>query len=196
MNGAERRYPDVFKFAMVALMGFSVYIFFHSADLMVQLYSVIMFFAVLNGWAASEDTRFRYGDLYLLVDAICAAMYFISLLDLNEGQHKYFWVYSGITFFMYWIWNKLMIIEGVQTFQNLKVYNRCDIFACFCSFAIFISIMVVKSEAIIRPIQYFGMILWVGLLFKWYYDFYLKSFKKSETAITSKTKQRKGGTKP
>ena len=178
MNNSERHYPDVFKFAMVALMGFSVYIFFNSADLIVQLYSAIMFLAVLNGWATSEDTRFKYGDLYLLVDAICAAMYFITLLELNTGEYKYLWVYSGITFSMYWIWNRLLIIECLQTVQTLKVYNRCNIFACCCSFFIFSLTMFIKDTRVTEPIQYFGMVIWVGLLFKWYFDFYIKSFRK------------------
>ena len=178
MKNSERHYPDVFKFAMVALMGFSVYIFFHSTDLMVRLYSVIMFLAAVNGWATSEDSSFKYGDLYLLVDSICAAMYFIALLELNSGNYKYFWVYSGITFFMYWMWNRLLIAEGAQTIQNLKVYNICNIFACCCSFIIFSLTMILKDAKVTDALQYFGMVLWVGLLLKWYFDFYIKSFKK------------------
>ena len=177
MNENDRRYPQVFKFAMVTLMGFSVYIFFHSSEYMVKLYSVIMFFAVLNGWAASEDTRFKYGDLYLLVDAICAALYFMSLLELNNGIYANFWLYSGITFFMYWIWNRLLISEKVQTLQNLKVYNRCDVFACICSLAIFFTMLLANDYAIVIPFQIFGMVLWMGLLIKWYFDFYILSFK-------------------
>jgi hypothetical protein len=176
MNENERHYPQVFKFAMVALMGFSVYIFIYSSDYMIKLYCIVMFFAVLNGWAASEDTRFKYGDLYLLIDAICAAMYFMALLELYEGFYTYFWLYSGITFIMYWIWNKLLIIENVQTAKNLKVYNRCDMFACICSFGIFFVMTFIKDSAIMEPLQFFGMILWIGLLCKWYIDFYIKSF--------------------
>lgn len=193
MNTNERHYPEAYKLVIVALLGFAVYIFFNTDELMVRLYCVIMFIAVLNGWATSEDTRFKYGDLYLFVDAVCCALYFISLLELNMNGYKYFWVYSGIIFFMYWVWNKLMIVEGVRVYQDLKVYNRCDIFACFCSFAIFGSITYIKDTAITVPIQYFGMILWGGLLCKWYYDFYIRSFRNQGSPAATKTATTKGG---
>jgi len=187
MNEYERHYPHALKFVMVALMGFSVYIFFQSFEYMVKLYSIIMFFIVLNGWAASEDTKFKYGDLYLLVDAICAAMYYISLLELNRGTYNYFWLYSSIIFLMYFIWNKLLIIENVQSIQKLNIYNNCDIFACICSLGIFFTIKYINHYLIINILQYYGMVLWTGLLLKWYIDFYIHSYK-----TNNDTKERSG----
>jgi hypothetical protein len=94
---------------------------------------------------------------------------------------------------MYWIWNRLLIVEKVQTFQNLKVYNRCDVFACICSLGIFFAMTFIKYRAVTVPLQIFGIVLWMGLLCKWYIDFYFHSFKKKEELPPQKQAAKKGG---
>jgi TRAP-type uncharacterized transport system fused permease subunit len=134
-----------------------------------------MFFAILNGWAASEDSNFEYGDLYLLVDALCASLYLLILLELNRGNYEDFWLFSSIIFFLYRIWNKLLEIQG-QYKHSLRSYNACDITAGLFSIFAFLSIKYIQNQAFNDIVQYSGMGLWLLLLVKWYYDFYIRTF--------------------
>lgn len=175
----DRHYPQAFKFTLVAMLAFAVFIFFHSPLLMIKLYCVIMFLAILNEWVASESNEFKYSDLFLLNDTICSAMYFMILLELNQGTHKFFWLFSCVIFFMYWRWNKLCENQE-QAKPSFHVYNMCNIISCVYSLCTFLTMTIVPDIALVKYIQYIGMIFWTGLLVRWYRDFWKSDINNSK----------------
>lgn len=182
----ERRYPSAFKFAMVALMGFAVVIFYKSDNLMIRFYCVIEFVATLNGWAASEDDSIKYGDLYLLIDAICAALYFLNLLELNDGNYNNFYLYSGLIFIMYVLWNKLLEIQQEADKKTLHKYSVCDMVAGIYSFCAYLIVNFFSDHTFVNYVQYIGMVMWIVVLLVWYYDFYVKTFQKKKVVQGNK----------
>lgn len=179
---SERHYPTVYKFVAVSLMAFAVYIFYNTSSIFVRLYSVIEFLATLNGWAASEDDDMEYGDLYLLIDALCAACYFLTMLELNNGKYDNFFLYSTVTFLLYFLWNVLLILKTSSLKKTLKKYQLCNATAGIYSLFAYLIIKYVKNEAITNIVQYVGMILWVAVLLVWYYDFYFKTVKEKNVS--------------
>lgn len=174
---SERHYPTVYKFVAVTLMAFAVFIFYSTSSVFVRLYSVIEFLATLNGWAASEDDDMEYGDLYLLIDALCAACYFLTMLELNEGKYVSFFLYSAMTFVLYFLWNVLLIIKESSLKLTLKKYQLCNVIAGVYSLFAYLILKYVNNKGITDIIQYVGMFLWIAVLLVWYYDFYFKKFK-------------------
>lgn len=173
----ERHYPQAFKFAMVGLLTFDVVILYSSPGLMISFFCAVMFLAILNGWAAAEDDSMQYGDLYLLNDAICSAMYFLTLLELNDGRYDNFWLYSGIIFAMYALWNILLLLQRQGNRQVLQTFLICDIGASIFSFYIFVQLKLSITSSFSIFIQIVGLIMWVALLLVWYVDFYIRTFK-------------------
>ena len=173
----ERHYPQAFKFAMVGLLTFDVVILYSSPGLMISFFCAVMFLAILNGWAAAEDDSMQYGDLYLLNDAICSAMYFLTLLELNDGRYDNFWLYSGIIFAMYALWNILLLLQRQGNRQVLQTFLICDIGASIFSFYIFVQLKLSITFSFSIFIQIVGLIMWVALLLVWYVDFYIRTFK-------------------
>lgn len=173
----ERHYPIVYKFTAVYLMAFAVYIFHKSPSITVKLYAAIEFLATLNGWAASEDDDMEYGDLYLLIDGLCAACYFLTMLDLYDGNCQNFFLYSIVIFLLYILWNILLIIKTPSLKVSLCKYQICNGVAGTYSLFAFIMIKYVQDTSITDFVQYVGMILWVAVLLVWYYDFYFVKFK-------------------
>lgn len=173
----ERHYPIVYKFTSVCLMAFAVYIFHQSSNLMIKLYSVIEFLATLNGWAASEDDDMEYGDLYLLIDGLCAAGYFLTMLDLYNGFYQYFFLYSIVIFGLYILWNILLMIKTPSLKNSLRKYQLCNGVAAIYSLFAFVMVEFVQDKSLTDVVQYVGMILWIAVLLVWYYDFYFVKFK-------------------
>ena len=180
MSSNERHYPQALKFAMIALLAFAVIIGYNSNELMVRLYCGIMFIAILNGWAAAEDDSIKYGNLYLLNDAICTAMYFLSLLELYRGEYHNFWLFSCIIFLMYAIWNKMLEVQQQVGNNELRKYIVCDLVACMYSLLAFLIVYFAPEKGLENYVQYIGMFLWSSLLLVWYYDFYIKKFRPQE----------------
>lgn len=174
---SERHYPMVYKFVAVTLMAFAVFIFYNASSMLIRFYSVIEFLAALNGWAASEDVDMEYGDLYLLIDGLCAACYFLTMLELNNGECTNFYLYSTVVFLLYFLWNVLLIIQTPSLKSTLKKYQSCNIIAGFYSLGAYLMVCYIKNENISYAVQYVGMILWIAVLLVWYYDFYFKTFK-------------------
>lgn len=174
---SERHYPIVYKFVAVTLMAFAVYIFYNTASVFIRLYSIIEFLAALNGWAASEDDNMEYGDLYLLVDGLCAASYFLTMLELNDGKYETFFLYSMVIFILYILWNKLLIIQTPNLKLTLRKYQLCNSIAGGYSLFAYLMVKHVTNKSITDIVQYVGMILWVTVLLVWYYDFYFKTYK-------------------
>lgn len=138
-----------------------------------------MFFVILNGWASSEDENFEYCDLYLLIDAFCFALYLIVLLELSNGSNANFWLISCIIFVIYWVWNRLLSKQAYflrQEPRSLHVYNVCNITAAVYSLTAHLIVSFVNNVEFLNITQITGMVLWMGLLSKWYYDFYIKTF--------------------
>lgn len=173
----ERRYPIVYKFTSVCLMAFAVYIFHSSSSVIIKLYSVVEFLATLNGWAASEDDDMEYGDLHLLIDGLCVACYFLTMLDLYNGYYHNFFLYSVVIFFLYILWNILLILKNPKRKAVLRRYQICNSVACGYSLFAFVVVNCVNDASISDGVQYAGMILWVALLLVWYYDFYFTKFQ-------------------
>lgn len=174
---SERHYPTVYKFVAVTLMAFAVFIFYNTSSVFVRFYSIIEFLATLNGWAASEDDDMEYGDLYLLIDALCAACYFLTMLELNDGKYINFFLYSAVTFLLYFLWNVLLIIKTSSLKYTLRKYQVCNATAGIYSLFAYLIIKHVKNKGVTDIVQYVGMILWIAVLLVWYYDFYFKKFK-------------------
>lgn len=172
----RRHYPQAFKFAMVALLAFNVIVFFYGKEIMVKLYCVVMFVAILNAWITSEQDSFVYGDTFLLIDAFCSALYFLTLLELNEGKYEYFWLYSSITFFMYRFWNILLVKRGTSKLA-LHKYNVCDLVAGIYSLFAFVVVKFSSLDLFTVYVQYIGMVLWIAVLLVWYYDFYIRKLR-------------------
>lgn len=173
----ERHYPLSFKFAIVALMGFAVVVFYNNTSITIRLFTVIEFLATLNGWTASEDDSIEYGDLYLLIDAVCLALYFLTLLELNSGSCEHFFLYSFLTFVFYILWNILLGIQNGKLKVTLHKYQMCNSVAGIYSLLAFIISKFLSDVVFINYIQYLGMILWGAVLIVWYYDFYIKTFR-------------------
>lgn len=175
---SERHYPIVYKFTSVALMAFAVLIFHKTSDIMIKLYSSIEFLATLNGWAASEDDEMEYGDLYLLIDGLCAACYFLTMLDLFEGVYENFFLYSILIFVLYILWNILLIIKTPSLRKALRKYQICNGVACAYSAFAFLIMKFYPDVSVSNYVQYIGMLMWISVLAVWYYDFYFKTFRR------------------
>lgn len=182
----ERHYPIAFKFAIVTLMGLAVVVFYSSTSITIRLFSVIEFLATLNGWTASEDDSIEYGDLYLLVDALCLALYFLTLLELNNGSCEYFFLYSFLIFVLYILWNILLEKQNSKLKSTLHKYQICNAVAGIYSLAAFIISKLLSDIVFINYIQYLGMVLWVAVLIVWYYDFYIKNYRRKKEGDLSK----------
>lgn len=180
---SKRDYPLVFKFAIVGLLTFDVFIFYYS-NINIRLYCLVMFFVLLNGWATSENEVFDYCDLYLLIDALCFGLYLIMLLGLKDGNILDFWLLSSITFALYLIWNILLARRGdvdSETQKSLRAYNVCNIIAMIYTGFTYLILMFVKNAEFSILAQFTGGILWLFLLGKWYFDNYFKTFTPKET---------------
>jgi hypothetical protein len=68
-----------------------------------------MLFVLLNGWASSIDDDFKYGSLYLLIDALCCALYFLMLLYIKDGIYSTVWLLSSLIAILYVVWNVLLL---------------------------------------------------------------------------------------
>ena len=181
----ERRYPVAFKFAIVALMGFAVVVFYRSSSMIIRLFAVIEFIAALNGWTASEDDSISYGDLYLLIDAFCLALYFLTLLELADGSYEHFFLFSSLIFIFYFLWNILLESQDAKLKATLHKYQVCNISSIVYSLIVFI-LQKVMSNSFIIYLQYVGMIIWIAVLTVWYYDFYIKNFRQSKDYSSAK----------
>lgn len=148
-----------------------------------------MFVAILNGWAAAEDDSIDYGDLYLLNDALCSAMYFMILLELYQGTYKYFWMYSCIIFLMYALWNKMLELQKQVEKQALHKYFVCDVVACAYSLFAFVIVRFSSIDPFVNYVQYIGMVMWLALLLVWYYDFYVISFQPNKYSDATDTQR-------
>lgn len=179
-SSQERHYPQAFKLAMVALLAFDVFIFFHEAQLLIKAYCFVMFLAILNGWAAAEDDSFDYGDLYLLNDAICSALYFLCLLELREGRITSFWLFSSMIFLFYILWNKMMLWQKKGDNNTLRTFVNCDLGGMVFSFFVFLSMRFSSEQPWLITLQIAGLIMWFSLLLVWYMDFYLKTARTQE----------------
>lgn len=182
----ERHYPVAFKFAIVALMGFAVVVFYNSTSITIRFFTVIEFIATLNAWTASEDDSIEYGDLFLLIDAFCLALYFLTLLELNSGSSEHFFLYSFLIFVFYILWNILLEIQNRELKATLHKYQICNSVAGIYSLFAFIIPKFLSDDVFINYIQYLGMVLWVAVLAVWYYDFYIKTFRTQNTLIQQK----------
>ncbi len=176
---SERHYPVVYKFVAVVLMAFAVYIFYNSDSVFIRFFSVIEFLATLNGWAASEDDNMEYGDLYLLIDGLCAACYFLTMLELNDGKCDNFFLYSAIIFLLYILWNILLGNQTPDLKKKLKKYQRCNSIAGAYSLIAYFMVKYSTKSSITDAAQCVGMILWIAVLLVWYYDFYYKTYDRS-----------------
>ena len=182
----ERHYPVVYKFTSVCLMAFAVYVFHRTSNMMIKLYSAIEFLATLNGWAASENDDMEYGDLYLLIDGLCAACYFLTLLDLYNDIYQNFFLYSIVIFFLYMLWNLLLIIKQPSLKISLRKYQICNASAGIYSLFAFLMVRYSNDNNLVIFVQYIGMILWIAVLLVWYYDFYFVEFKGKSKKTTKR----------
>lgn len=174
----RRDYPLVFKFAIVGLLTFDVFIFYHS-NTTIKLYCSVMFFVLLNGWATSENEALDYCDLYLLIDALCFGFYLLTLLGLKDGNIMSFWLLSSITFVLYLVWNVLLVKNGdvnAETQKSLKAYNVCNTIAMIYTALTYLIIKYTKNSDFSILAQFTGGFLWLFLLGKWYFDNYFKTF--------------------
>jgi hypothetical protein len=184
----DRHYPQAFKLAIVALLAFDVVIFFNAVDWMVRIYCGTIFVAILNGWAAAEDDSIIYGDLYLLNDAICSAMYFMTLLELNKGVYDNFWLFSCIIFLMYALWNKMLEMQKQIKKRALHKYLVCDLVACVYSLFAYLIVRFSTVQSFENFVQYIGMMMWLSVLLVWYYDFYVQAFRSDKKTQSGKDK--------
>lgn len=189
---SERHYPIAFKFTSVALMGFAVYIFYESSDIMIRLYAAIEFFATLNGWAASENDNSSYGDLFLLNDALCSACFFLTMLELNDGKSEHFYLFSIVIFGLYFWWNNLLTIQCPTMKSALHKYQICNAVAGGYSLFAFLVVEFANDYIFKNYVQYIGMVMWIAVLFVWYYDSYFKTIKSNDYE-RSHASTKKGG---
>lgn len=176
MNEEKINYPIVYQFVMIALTAIDIYIFYTS-NIQSKLYCGVMFFILLNGWASSIDNGFKYGSLYLLIDALCSAMYLLILLYVKDGLYSTVWLLSAIIAILYIIWNVLLLSYNKydeSKKKELKSYNWSNfLLLIFSLLSFFVMILTSNKQAQIT-FQIIGGLTWVLLLFKWYYDNYFK----------------------
>lgn len=180
MKEEKINYPVVFQFVLIALTAFDIYIFYTS-NIQTKLYCGAMFFVLLNGWASSIDNEFNYGSLYLLIDALCCAMYFLILLHIKDGLYSTVWLLSAITAILYIIWNVLLLSfnkYNENKKKELKSYNWSNFVLLIFSLLAFFVLILTSNEQVQNIFQIIGGLTWVLLLFKWYYDNYFKSANK------------------
>jgi hypothetical protein len=176
---SQRSYPIVFKFAIVSLLAFNV-IIFNSSSLFSKIYGFIMFLALLNGWASSENDTYEYCDIFLIVDALILGLYLLMLLSLFDENYQVFWIYSALVFMLYSLWNYLLIKRGNVDYKiqvSLKSYNKCNLIALIYSVFAFFALHFAINIEFVLVVQITGLFLWFVLLFKWYYEYYFANTK-------------------
>lgn len=171
---SERHYPIAFRFVSVALMAFALTILYKSIGIRIRLYALIVFFATLNGWIASEDDNKTYGNLYLINDALCSSCFFLMMLELNDGKYEHFFLYSVMIFGLYIWWNVLLSTHDSNLKPLLRKYQICNTLAGIYSLFTFLVVKFNQNLRFKDYVQSIGMIMWIAVLLVWYYDFYFK----------------------
>lgn len=172
-------YPIIFQFISIALIAFDIQILYIS-DIQTKLYCGIMFFVLINGWASSIDDDFRYGSLYLLVDALCCALYFLMLLYIRDAVYYMVWLISAIIALLYIIWNVLLMKlnhPDNNKQKELISYNWSNFTLLVFSVLLFTILLFVTNSDVQFFSQILGGCIWLLLIFKWYYDNYFSELK-------------------
>lgn len=189
-----RPFPIVLRFAIVALLGYDVYVFYYGS-LTIKLYSAIVFLILTNGWAASENDASTFNDLFLLDETLCLAIYYLMLLDLNNGNHLSFWMYSAIIFILYFLWNVLLLkyIDNTPEYRRtIRSFNICNAIAFLFTSVTYGLLFLISDKEFVVLAQITGGILWTFLLLKWYYDTYFapeKDVLNAKSVVTNTARQ-------
>jgi hypothetical protein len=162
------KYHFVIRLLTTIIIIFNFYLFF-IGDLIVKLYSILVFPTLFNSWIASEQNESSDNFLFSFIDTVILGCFYVTLLYLDRHDYIAFWIGQSCISILYIVWNITYSKLNNVPKNEYRVVGSYNIVWGFSIFLNIIYIAFHRYGVKINDWLYFILFLpWIYNMLVWY----------------------------